>query len=478
MKAWLISIAVAAMALDASAQTPVATFHGPVIFTPQTPVIQALARYLQALNSGDEAKAAAFIAEHFPTSPIPAKPFAAFQSQVGGFQIVRIEESTPTVLTALAREVYGDSYARLRIEIEPKAPYRIVSLSARVTPRPADIAPPARLDDAALAQTIKAQLALMGDDFSGAVLVARRGKPIIEAVQGLADRERKLANTETTRFRVGSMDKMFTAVAVIQLIQAGKLDLKAPLGTYLKDYPNAEFARKVTLHHLLSHTGGAGDIFGPEYDANRETLRTPADYVRLYGARAPEFEPGSKYEYANYGFMLLGRVVEVVSGQSYYDYVQDHVFAPAGMTGSGFEPETVAVPDRARAYEKSVDDYAPASDLPWRGTPAGGGYSTTGDFLRFATALYDGRLLDRAHVQLLTSTKLAADPTMNYAYGFMNYPGAAPPMVGHSGGAPGMSGDLRIIGEGEGVIVVLSNVSPPFLSPRLGKFIAGRFSPR
>src|SRR5678816_2353300 len=117
-------------------------------------------------------------------------------------------------------------------------------------------------------------------------------------------------------------NKMFTATSILQLVQAGKIKLTDALGKYVTDYPNREVATKVTIHQLLTHTGGTGDIFGPEFDAHREELRTLADYVRLYGRRGPEFEPGSRWAYSNYGFILLGAVIERVTGHSYYDYVQ------------------------------------------------------------------------------------------------------------------------------------------------------------
>ena len=124
------------------------------------------------------------------------------------------------------------------------------------------------------------------------------------------------------------MNKMFTAVAIIQLVEAGKVKLTAPLGKYLRDYPNQEVATKVTMQQLLTHTGGTGDIFGPEFDAHRLELRKLADYVKLYGKRGLEFEPGSKWAYSNYGFILLGAVIEKVSGQSYYDYVRTTSTSP------------------------------------------------------------------------------------------------------------------------------------------------------
>jgi len=444
---------------------------------PATPVGLATEAYLEALNSGDRAKAVSFIKDRFPTSPIGADGLVAFERQTGGLELVRIEAHTPTALTALMRERYGETYARLQIEIEPGVPHHIRTLGARVTPRPADILAPARLSDAELAKVLAKKLGLMGDDYSGVVLVARKGAPVATFAQGWADRERQIPNSQATRFRVGSMDKMFTAVAVMQLAQTGKLDLQAPLITYLKTYPNTDWARKVTVQHLLTHTGGAGDIFTPEYNDKREQLRTLQDYIDLYGTRASDFEPGAKWEYANYGYILLGRVVEVVSGQSYYDYVADHVFKPANMTGSGFEPETTPVPHRAVAYERTETGFKPTGDLPWRGTSAGGGYSTAEDFLKFATAFYDGRLLDEAHREQMTTGRFEDGTGMKYGYGIAVYPTALP-MVGHNGAAPGMAGDLRIISGGEGVVVTLSNVTPPFLAGRLSRFISERFAER
>ena len=164
------------------------------------------------------------------------------------------------------------------------------------------------------------------------MLVAKDGRVLFSHAYGLADRKGRIPNTLRTRFRIGSMNKMFTAVAILQLVEAGKVKLTAPLGKYLPDYPNREVATKVTIHQLLTHTGGTGNISFPDFLAHRKELRTHADYVKRYGKRGLEFEPGSGWAYSSYGFLLLGVVIEKVTGQSYYDYVQQHVYAPAGMT--------------------------------------------------------------------------------------------------------------------------------------------------
>ena len=130
------------------------------------------------------------------------------------------------------------------------------------------------------------------------------------------------------------MNKMFTAIATLQLVEAGKLSLDKPIGTYLPDYPNVDVASRVTVRHLLTHTGGTGDIFGPEFDANRLTLKEHTDYLKLYGTRGPDQTPGSEFEYSNYGFVLLGALIEKVSGVTYYEYVKEDDFCAGWDDGN------------------------------------------------------------------------------------------------------------------------------------------------
>ena len=195
-------------------------------------------------------------------------------------------------------------------------------------------------EEAALAAlTARADEMVKNDRFSGAVLVARNGKVLLQKAWGRANRETGAPNTLDTQFRMGSMNKMFTSVATLQLVEAGKLALNDPIGKYLTDYPNKDLASKVTVRHLLTHTGGTGDIFGPEFEQNRLTLREHGDYVKLYGARALTHEPGAELRYSNYGFVLLGTLIEKVSGMSYYEYVRAKIFQPAGMTTTDSLPK-------------------------------------------------------------------------------------------------------------------------------------------
>jgi CubicO group peptidase (beta-lactamase class C family) len=327
-------------------------------------------------------------------------------------------------------------------------------------------APEAASADSAFVTTLRARLdaAAQAGEFSGAVLVARDGVTLFEGAYGLADRERQIPNTPLTQFRVGSMNKMLTAVAALQLVQAGTLRLDAPLGTYLAGYPNAELASKVTPHHLLTHTGGTGDIFGPEFTARRSELREPDDYLRLYGTRALRFEPGERWEYSNYGFMLLGAAIERAGGGRYDAQVAARVLAPAGMTATGAAPEDSLVPGRSVGYTRQLVPgtlVSNAPTLPYRGTPAGGGYSTVGDLARFAAAIREHRLLNPAHTELLLAGKVATGGGSQYAYGFFDRVVGGRRFVGHGGGAPGMNGDLAFEPGGGYVVVVLSNLDPP-----------------
>src|SRR4029077_10101546 len=281
------------------------------------------------------------------------------------------ERATATTLTGLVQERDSDQFGRFTIVVEEGEPHRIVRLPVNAIPRPADF-PVVPLNETEIVAAVRAKVErdVAMDRFSGAVLIAKNGKVLFNEAYGMADREKKIANKLDTRFRLGSMNKMFTATSILQLVQAGKIKLSDPVGKYITDYPNQDVATKVTIHHLLTHTGGTGDFFGPEYEAHRLELKTLNDYVSLFSKRGPAFEPGSRWVYSNYGMVLAGVVVERVSKQSYYDYVAEHVYKPAGMTLTGSDPESEAVKDRSTGYMRAQggSGWTPNTDtLPYRG---------------------------------------------------------------------------------------------------------------
>ncbi|MGH7552787.1 MAG: serine hydrolase [Longimicrobiales bacterium] len=445
-------------------------------------VFRQFSAWLEAFNSADRQRIGRYLEANYPSATVDGQMI--FRERTGGFELRALEQATATSVTGLVQERGSDQFARFTLVVETDEPHKITRFALNAIARPAEF-PVTRMSEADALAALRAKLEqdAAADRFAGTALVGRidngNGKVLFSGAYGLADREKKVANTLDTRFRIGSMNKMFTAVSILQLVQAGKIKLDDPLGKYITGYPNQDVATKVTIHHLLTHTGGTGDIFGPQYNARRLELRTLDDYVALYGTRAPLFEPGSRWLYSNYGMLLLGVVIETVSGKSYYDYVAEKIYRPAGMTRSGSEPESEAVPDRSVGYmrQQGTGGWTPNTNtLPYRGTAAGGGYSTVGDLMRFASALMGHKLLNAENTSLLITGKIDTGGGRMYAYGFDDARKDGIGAVGHGGGAPGMNGDLRIYPQSGYVVAVLSNLDPPaagqvsaFLDLRLPK---------
>ena len=440
---------------------------------PFTPAARQLTRWVETFNAGDRAVWERFAREHYPSQPTP-DPDLALREQTGGLDLLNFEEITATRAVAVAKVRDAESTGvRIIVDVQAAEPNRIVGVGVQ----PGVVLPSAvaRLPEPALPEAIRAELERRSraDRFAGAVVVTRNRTRVFGGAYGLADRERGVANRLDTRFRNGSMNKMFTAVAVLTLVQAGKLSLQDPVGKYVPGLQDRSLAA-ATIHQLLTHTGGAGDVFGPEFFDNRQSLREHGDYVRLFAARPPLFEPGSRWMYSNFGFVLLGAVVERVSGQSYYDYVAAQVYAPAGMNSTGSEPEDRVVERRAIGYVKRPGGVwlSNVPTLPYRGTAAGGGYTTVEDLARFAEALTSRRLLDAKHTELLLSGKVDAMDG-RYAYGFIERRIGGRSSIGHGGNAPGMDGELLIFPSNGYVIAVLSNLDAP-AAQFTAEFIANR----
>jgi CubicO group peptidase (beta-lactamase class C family) len=432
--------------------------------------------WLAAFNKGDRAELQAFREKVFARDlKFPdLDGEVSFRKQTGGFDIKKVEETTTaTKYAAIVKERASEQFARANVEIEAGEPHRIKRFDLLAIPTPDEMRP-ARMTEAEALKAVRAEIdaAAAGDRFSGTVAIAKDGVTIFAEARGLADRDAKVANKADTRFRIGSMNKMFTATATMQLVQAGKIALADPFGKHVTDYPNQALASKVTIQQLLSHMGGTGDIFGPDFDAHRLELKTHDDYVKLYGKRELEFEPGSRWAYSNYGMVLLGVVIERVAKRTYYEAVAAGVYKPAALTSTSSPVEGTTVPDRSVPYTRrdpSESWKSAVETLPYRGTAAGGGDSTVGDLLRFANALQKHALLDAAHTKQMT-TKQPGTP--NYAFGFSDETTGGVRCIGHGGGAPGMNGELRICDSGY-TIAVLANLDPPAAS-QLATFIMDR----
>jgi CubicO group peptidase (beta-lactamase class C family) len=310
----------------------------------------------------------------------------------------------------------------------------------------------AAANDAAVAPAADAYLKALAerDLFSGTVLVARGGEPLFLRSYGLADREARVPNTSDTRYNVGSITKTMTKAALLLLRDEGKVDFAKTLRTYLPDYPS-KVADQVTLQQLLDHRSGMGDIFGPGFDARKGELKTLRDHLPLFVDAPLEFAPGTDERYSNAGYVVLGLVIEKVSGRSYFDFVGERVLAPAKMTDSGWPLAADAAWPRATGYTTRTPEPGPpvplhgnAGLLPARGSSAGGSYATAGDLLRFVRAL--PALLGPASYRELM--RLPPDA-----------PAGARPGIAWGGGAPGVNASVQL--EGPWEVIVLANTDPP-----------------
>src|SRR5215207_1573853 len=284
------------------------------------------------------------------------------------------------------------------------------------------------------------------DNFSGAVLIAKDGRSTFKHAYGLANKEFNVPNRVDTKFNVASMGKMFTGVAVARLAERGKLSFDDSIITHLPDYPR-EVAEQVTVHHLLTHTSGMGSYWKPEFhEANHARFRAVRDYFPLFVNDPLTFKPGEKWSYSNAGFMVLGAIVERVSGRSYFDYVKEHVFGRAGMSDTDYYEADKVTANLATGYTKQ-NRYLPESKdwtsnifiSPVKGGPAGGVYSTVEDLLRFDIALRTHKLLNPKYTGHVVTGKVEYRPNARYAYGFANDSVSGERIIFHDGGANGVS---------------------------------------
>ena len=284
------------------------------------------------------------------------------------------------------------------------------------------------------------------DSFSGAVLVARNGEPILRTGYGLAERDKRLPVTPETKFNLGSIDKLITRIAIWQLVAAGQLQLDVPIGRYLPDYPNRQVRESVTARQLYQMRSGVGDFFNDEFRRRHEQIRTVDDYLSLFARDSLRFPAGSGMFYSNGGYIILGKLIEKLSRQTYYDYVLANITGPIGMRDTRHYLLEERVPNRATGYTAMRGPLTANSEsLAGRGSPAGGGYSTVDDFLRLDAALRAGTLIRGAFADSILPA------------GFRD--GGADP-VHYGGGGPGTNTHYAAFPDGW-TVIVFANGDPP-----------------
>ena len=431
---------------------------------------QTLRELVRLMNADDRAALRRLVDERFSTQG-PGGPVSAEQrverlsrlhANFGELAVRTVDASKPREISGLVQATRTEAWVSMALMLDDASPARI--LGVRLSPAKSPDAPARRPSDADLVAQIKGYVERMAarDVFSGAVLLAKKGVPLYQAAFGEANKDFGVKNTVDTKFNLGSMNKMFTAVSVMQLVEAGKLSLDDTLGKFLPaGAMKPDVLSKVRVKHLLSHTSGLGSYFTDEWDRQSRALyRSVDDWMALVKNDSLQFEPGARWAYSNTGMLVLGKVIEKASGQDYFTYVREHVARPAGMTSTdAYELDRVNR-NLAVGYEQEGQD---ANGPIYRnnifqhvirGGPAGGGYSTVGDLTRFAEALKAGKLVSQASVRTLTTPKPELG-SPEYGFGFGIEEGGR--VVGHSGGFPGINSQLDIYVGEDYTLAVMSN---------------------
>jgi CubicO group peptidase (beta-lactamase class C family) len=305
--------------------------------------------------------------------------------------------------------------------------------------------------------------------FMGTVLVAKDGKTLFSNGYGFANAEHGVLNNVDTKFRLGSITKQFTAVAVLQLEEQGKLKVSDPMCSYVANCP--ESWKPITLHHLLTHTSGLFNFTSdPEYPAKIMLPSPPAKTLEKIRDKPLRFEPGARFEYSNSGYLALAIVVEKASGESYPAYMTKHVFQPAGMNDSGHDDHRPVLKNRATGYEGMGPGlrHAAYHDMT---IPIGAGdlYSTAADLVRWDRALEGDKLLKAP-----ARTKLFTPEKSNYAYGWIVTKTHNRASQMHGGGIDGFSTVITRFPEERLVVIALSNNTSP-LTVKIGRDLAAIF---
>jgi len=412
--------------------------------------------YFAAFNSGDEEKLKNFFLENLTAESLkqrPVEPRLEFHRQLRNdlqtLEIRQITSISDNEMTLLVQSKNGN-WVQYSFRFEKAAPQMLVGWRVEQAEAPENSSkidyktPTSRAE---LLSTIEKYLndLVAADKFSGVVFVAKDDKPIFTKAYGFASREEKIFNNTDTKFNLGSINKAFTRIAIGQLAQQGKLAFDDKLGKYLPDYANKDAREKVTIRHLVTMKSGIGDFFGDRFAAMpKDKLRKNSDFIPLFADQPLAFEPGSREQYSNGSYILLGAIIEKVTGKSYYDYVRENIFKPAGMTNTdSFENDKMPA-NTANGYTRRNPKNELINNIetrPFRGSAAGGGYSNAADLFKFSLALKTGKL------QLPDDNGL---PRKENGIG-----------IGVAGGANGINALLLVEQQSGYTIIVLSNYDPP-----------------
>jgi len=452
----------------------------------QSPAEKRAREMVEMINAGDPVKYEKYVKENFGGEfadfPMEAHLdfFFSVRANTGGFDIVGVREQQPNRIILDVKSRLTGEPDGLIVGVEDKEPYKITGLGTRA---PAvKTGDGSKMSDAEIATEMDSfvKKLVAADVFSGSVLLAKDGKIIFKGAWGMANKDFEVPNRIDTKFNLGSMNKMFTALSIARLVEAGKVSLDDPLSKFIPDFPDEESAKKILIKHLLSHTSGLGGYFSEGWQSkSRASFRTVDDMMAQ--AKADEklqFEPGTRWRYSNTGMLVLGKVIEIASGKSYFEFVDENILAPAGMKNTGcFELDKINK-NLAVGYHKEFgpDGVTLSNNIfmhVMRGGPQGGCYSTAEDLFRFAQAMRENRIVSEGTKKTFTTTKPELQST-RYGFGF----GVNDELgfYGHGGGFPGISANLQIYRDSGWTAIVLSNYSraaDPLIN-KMERIIAGQ----
>lgn len=300
-----------------------------------------------------------------------------------------------------------------------------------------------------------------GMPFSGVVAVARAGQPVFTRAYGTAHYEASVPVTGETRFLVGSLQKQFTAAAVLLLQERGRLNVNDPLCRHVEPCPAAW--APVRLHHLLTHSSGIPDIFAVGFGQTRMLPRTHDEIVALFRDQPLEYTPGERFRYNNSGFILLGQIISRAAGMPWTEFMRDSLFARVGMRNTGFADNTEIIPGMASGYSARSGKVIRArfEDRTTATADGNSTYSTAADMLLWINALRSGRMLSAPSLAAMFGTHIRLDTGprtgQEYGHGWYTQRAGAATLFNHGGVVPGFRSYAVHLPAGDVSIVVLSN---------------------
>lgn len=333
---------------------------------------------------------------------------------------------------------------------------------------------PVKSDSESIRTQLKDRMeqAVKTEKFRGAVLVAREGEPLLRAGYGLASEELRTPNTPETKFRLGSITKQFTAMAILILQEQGKLKVADPVSKHLENTPKAW--QNITIHHLLTHTSGIPNFTSfPDYLATMAEPSPPAKTLLRFKDKPLDFVPGAKHQYSNSGYIVLGLIIEKVAGTSYGGFLRSAIFEPLSMRDTGYDNPRVVLPGRAQGHARFLGILQNAQYIDMSIPHAAGAlYSTVDDLAKWDQALYTEKLVPRSAIQ-----KMFTPEKDNYAYGWVVLQGPNRPTAQlHGGGINGFVTDITRFSDKRICLIVLCNdesLQPGRLRDDLAKITLG-----